>query len=231
MTAPTFTLHESAKNPHADIWFADPPGFTALPLEALLAPPGSPPAVELQAAFAPFLAAAPDELSRQQFIGQVASGQQLLAALREVGTVYCSIGLHRDDTEGGDGRTLLSLFTLGWQDTATAPRAITAARAVATADNRHTHIEFLELPCGPATLSETLRSPAADSGLPQQPLLQIHAHLPAPDGKRLAVLTLSTTAVAHREAYRGILRQIAELVSFDDPLGAVEEGDPSVPLR
>jgi hypothetical protein len=42
--------------------------------------------------------------------------------------------------------------------------------------------------------------------------------LPHPDCKRLVVLTLSTTAVARRDQYRAILHQIAETVSFDDPL-------------
>ncbi|MFE0795633.1 hypothetical protein [Streptomyces mutabilis] len=62
--------------------------------------------------------------------------------------------------------------------------------------------------------------PAANSSVPQLPLLQIHAHLPHPDCKRLAVLTLSTTATARREEYRAILRQVVETVRFEKPLGA-----------
>ncbi|WP_371548854.1 hypothetical protein OG266_27165 [Streptomyces sp. NBC_00554] len=218
--APHFVVTDSAKDPAADIWFAEPAGFTALPLESLVAPPGSPAADELRTVFTPFLEAAPDELIRQQFVAQAAASQQMLGALCEVGTVHCSIGLHRDDvdeTASGDGQPLISLFTLSWRDTAVAPRAVTAARAVTSAAG-HTHIEYLELPCGPATLSETVRTASADSGLPRLPLLQIHAHLPHPDCKRLVVLTLSTTAVIRREEYRAVLRQIAETVSFDSPL-------------
>ncbi|MFJ8993251.1 hypothetical protein ACIRQH_23000 [Streptomyces sp. NPDC102279] len=48
--------------------------------------------------------------------------------------------------------------------------------------------------------------------------MQIHAHLPHPDGRSLAILTLSTVSVVHREHYRAVLREIAGLVSFDDPL-------------
>ncbi|MDQ1028866.1 hypothetical protein QF035_006448 [Streptomyces umbrinus] len=222
MNSPTFILHDSVKDPDAELWFFEPAGFTALPLDALLPEPGSPAADELRTVAAPFLDAAPNELVRQQFIAHFASGQQLLGALRVVGTVHCSIGVHRDDvgeSSVSNGQPLLSFFTLSWRDTAMAPRGVTAARAVSAAEG-HTHIEYLELPCGPATFSESVRTPSADSGLPQLPLLQVHAHLPHPDCKRLVVLTLSTTAVARRDQYRAILQQIAETVSFENPLEA-----------
>ncbi|MCZ4515766.1 hypothetical protein O3Q52_48210 [Streptomyces sp. ActVer] len=224
MAIPSFTLHNSAKDPTTEIWFAEPPGFTALPLDALLPVPESPAADVLRTALAPFLDAAPDDVLRQQFIAQFAKGQQLLGALREVGTVHFSVGLHRDDIDGTDessGQPLLSFFTLSWRDTAVAPRAVTVARAVTSAQG-HTRIEYLELSCGPATLSETVLKPSADSGLSPAPLVQIHAHLPHPDCKRLVVITLSTTVVARREQYREILQQIAETVSFDNPLAQAE---------
>ncbi|MGP4045534.1 hypothetical protein [Streptomyces sp. 2A115] len=220
MTIPSFTLHDSVKNPTTEVWFAEPPGFTTLPLDALLPAPESPAADVLRTALAPFLDAAPDDVIRQQFIAQFAQGQQLLGALREVGTAHCSVGLHRDDiddADNGSGPPLLSFFTLSWRDTAVAPRAVTAGRAVTSAQG-HTRIEYLELPCGPATFSETVLKPSVDSGLPQAPLIQIHAHLPHPDCKRLVILTLSTTAVARREQYRAILQQVAETVTFDNPL-------------
>ncbi|MFS8202685.1 hypothetical protein ACLVWQ_28870 [Streptomyces sp. CWNU-52B] len=226
MTAtPRFTVDDSAKDPQADIWFAEPAAFTPLPLDLLLAPPASAAADELRMAFAPFLAAAPDELTRQRFVAQVAEGQRLLAALREVGTVHCSIGLHRDDVDdagrSATGELLLSFLTLSWRDTVAASRAATAARAVTSAGEGHTQVEYLELPCGPAAFSETVRTSSAESGLSAQALLQTHGYLPHPDCKRLVVLTLSTTATARREQYRTILRQVAETVSFDSPLTAV----------
>lgn len=219
MTPAAIIVHESVHDSHAELWFAEPAGFTALPWEALLAEPGTPGADSLREAMAPLLASASSEIARQEFIAQVASGQQLLAALREFGTVHCSVGLHRDDIGGGP-RPLLSLFSITWRATATAPRAATAARAV-TASLGHSRIEYVDLPGGPATLSETTVGPAPGSGLPQLPLLQVHAHLPHPDCKRLAVLTLGTTALARRGEYRAILRQVAETVRFADPL-AVE---------
>ncbi|MFF3889474.1 hypothetical protein [Streptomyces sp. NPDC001914] len=219
-TAPHFTVADSAEDPEAEIWFAEPAGFTAVPLDALHPEPGSAAAEQLISAFAPFLEAAPDESARQQFIALFGQGQRLLGALRETGTVHCSIGLHRDDVdegaEGGGG-PLLSFFTVSWRDIAVSPRAVTAARAVSGLDAR-TPVEYAELPCGPVTFSETVHTPGAVEGLPRTPLLQLRAHLPHPDCKRLAVLTLSTTAVGRREHYWAILHRIATLAGFANPL-------------
>ncbi|MET8899347.1 hypothetical protein [Streptomyces sp. NPDC004538] len=218
MKSGAVVIHESVKDPYAELWFAEPAGFTALPLDALLPEPGTGAAEGLRAAVAPLLERVGSETARQDFIAQIASGQQLLAALREFGTVHCSVGLHRDDL-GGSPRPLLSLFSITWRTTATAPRAVTAARAV-TACVGHSRIEYVDLPSGPATLSETTLGPTPGSGLPQLPLLQVHAHLPHPDCKRMAVFTLSTTVPARRGEYRAILRQVVETVRFADPLAA-----------
>ncbi|MFE0102803.1 hypothetical protein [Streptomyces sp. NPDC059009] len=225
-SGPRFTLDDSAADPDADIWFAEPAGFTAIPLAALLNPATSPAANSpVREALAPLLDAAPDDVVRQQFVARLAAAHQLLTYLCEAGTVHCSIGLHQDDaTEDRTPRPtapLLSLLTLAWRQTATAPPAITAARAV-TAAEHHDRIEYLDLPCGPVTLSEAVRTPTPGSGLPPDPLLQVHAHLPHPDGKRLAVLTLSTTAVERRDDYRRLLHQVAELVSFENPVAGSE---------
>ncbi|WP_367043494.1 hypothetical protein [Streptomyces sp. Je 1-332] len=222
MTAPRFILDASAHNAEADIWFAQPAGFTTIPLRALLNPRNSPGAEALRDALAPILDSAKDDLARQQFLIQLARGQELLAALVEARTTRCAIGLHHDDIADSDtgdnnGSYLFSLFTLSWRDIATATPTVTAARAV-TGTEGHTNIEFLELPCGPASFSEVVRTPNAESGLPQDPILQVFAHLPHPDSKRLVVLTLGTTAVHRRAEYRSLIHQIAENVSFEDPL-------------
>ncbi|MFE6164169.1 hypothetical protein ACFQ7F_35220 [Streptomyces sp. NPDC056486] len=222
MTTPRYILDESAHNPEADIWLVEPIGFTRIPIHALLNPPGSPGAEALRDSIAPVLDAFEDDLARQQFLVELAQGQQLLAVLAEAGTTRCSIGLHRDDvadSNSGESNNglLFSLFTLSWRDIATAAPSVTAARAVAGAEG-HTNIEYLELPCGPASFSELVRTPNAESGLPPEPILQVFAHLPHPDGKRLVVLTLGTTAVSRRAEYRSLLHQIAENVSFENPL-------------
>ncbi|MEV7190627.1 hypothetical protein AB0N81_02305 [Streptomyces sp. NPDC093510] len=222
MNTPRFVLDGSVNAPDAHFWFAEPAGFTPIPVDTLLARPGSSGAEVLRTALEPLLASAPNDIARQRFLGQFALIQQLLAALVEATTVHCAIGLHRDDiSTPGESATsaglLFSLFTVSWRDIAPAAPAVTAARAVAGRED-HTHIEYVELPCGPATFSETVRTANADSGLPQNPVLQIFAHLPHPDGKRLVVLALGTTAVSRRAEYRSLLHQIADNVSFEDPL-------------
>ncbi|MCF3129806.1 hypothetical protein IPZ69_05325 [Streptomyces olivochromogenes] len=217
MTLTPFVLDDSVRDPHASIWFAVPASFIELPLGAFLAAPDSIEADALRDALAPMVQAVPYGVARQQFIGQLANAQQLLLALNEVDAVHCSLGLHRDDAEAGDGRTLFSMLTVSWRQIAWSPRAMSAVRAVASGE-RHVHIEYLDLPSGPATISETVRTPAAGSDVPQDPLLQVHAYLPHPDGKRMAILMLNTTATHRREQYRNILRQIAEMVSFENPL-------------
>lgn len=220
MNTPTIILHDSSRDPGAELWFVEPPGFMALPLDVLLPEPGSGLADELRSVAAPFLESAPDEAARQKFIACFASAQPVLSALRDVGTVHCSIGLHSDDVDAAnaqDIRPLFSLFTISWLETSVAPRGVTAARAV-TSVAEQSHVEFLELACGPATLSESSFRAAAESDLPQRPLLQVRAFVPHPDCTRLAVLTLATPAIARREEYRAILRQIAESVCFENPI-------------
>ena len=59
---------------------------------------------------------------------------------------------------------------------------------------------------------------AAEADSRQRSLYEATAYLPFPDGRNLAVLTLTTTAVDARENYRDIHRAMAEMVSFDNPL-------------
>ncbi|MEV2256936.1 hypothetical protein AB0I94_41430 [Streptomyces sp. NPDC050147] len=228
MSTPEFILDKSVNEPGGDIWFAIPAGFTSIPIDALLNAPESAGANALRASIEPILEALPEEFARQKCLTQVAVGQKMLASLVEIGTTHCSIGVHRDDGSGGDKgdhgdgggssvNYLFSLFTLSWRDIAVAAPAVTAARAVVGAEG-HTNIEYLELPCGPASFSELVRTPDSDYDPSQTPLLQIFAHLPHPDGKRLVSLTLGTTAVHRRAEYRSLLHHIAENVSFENPL-------------
>ncbi|WP_407565313.1 hypothetical protein [Streptomyces sp. 184] len=209
----TYILSDSVTAPDREAWFALPAGFTTLPLDALTAPPDHPDATRLRDAVEPLLAAAPEGVVREQLVGQLASAQRMLLALRQEGVVHCSLGLHRDDA--GDGRVLTSFFAFRWQEISRSPRHLTAARAVATG---HDRIEVLDLPCGPAALGDTTMTVAPDLGLPVKRLLQVHAYLPHPDGCRLVVLTLTTAAVNRRAHYRAMLRDVAEHVSFENPL-------------
>ncbi|MFF4273323.1 hypothetical protein [Streptomyces sp. NPDC001536] len=216
---PNLVIDPSATEPGDGIWFALPAGFTALSLAALVASPETAASERFHKAMEPVLDTAPDDESRQQFVTTLAAAEQMFRKLTDEGTVHCSVGVHNDDTENSVGGALLSMFTITWVDTSWAPRAVTAARAITEAEG-HAHIEYAELACGPASFSETLRTPTVESGLPRNPLLQIHAHLPHPDGTSLALLTLSTASVARREEYRTILRTMAETVSFEDPFAS-----------
>lgn len=167
---------------------------------------------------APLLCSVRDEATRRRFFTGLTAAHRMLCALRSEGTVHCSLGLHRDDAASDDGGVLLSFFTITWMNTSWAPRGVTAARAVTTAEG-HGNITYEELDCGPVAFSETLRTPRPGSGLPELPLLQFYAHVPHPDGTSLVLLILSTTATSHRDAYRTLLRRITERVTFDVPRG------------
>lgn len=219
---PTLQVHPSVKEPGDGLWFVTPPGFVALPLGVLGGEADLPRGEEFGRALAPLLDSGPDEMTRQRFLAELGRLCAMFRVLRREHTVHCSLGLHRDDTGEVDGGVLTSLFTITWVPTSWAPPGVTAARAVAAAEG-HAHVEFAELACGPATFSEILRTPTAESGLPRLPLLQLHAHLPHPDGTRLALLTVSTAALAHREHYRRILRDLAGMVSFEDPFAPAGE--------
>lgn len=181
MSSPTIVIDDSVGDARSELWFAEPPGFIALPLDALLADPGSPAAEGLRVAVAPLLDAAPGGPARQGFVAQLAQGQQMLAALCQFGTVHCSVGLHRDDIDAsGAAAHLLSFLTITWHSTSVAPRAVTAARAVTSASGGHTHVACVDLPSGPATLSETTVGPAPGSGLPSSPSFKSTPTSPTP---------------------------------------------------
>ncbi|AUH42659.1 hypothetical protein [Streptomyces sp. CMB-StM0423] len=209
----TYVLSDSVTQPDREAWFALPAGFTTLPLDALTAQSDTTDASRLREVVDDLLAGVPDGVGRQRVIGQLAGAQRMMLALREEGVVHCSLGLHRDDD--GDGRLLTSFFTFRWQEISRAPLHLTAARAVAAG---HDRIEVLDLPCGPAAIGEAAMRVAPDLGIAVERLLQIHAYLPHPDGSRLAVLTLTTPAPHRRAHYRAMLHDVAEHVSFDDPL-------------
>ncbi|MGW5650989.1 hypothetical protein [Streptomyces humi] len=204
MSGGAYVIDESARRADTDVWFALPPGFVPLPLE------------ELTAARDPERTA-----GRLTGLGPVLRLAHLFLA---AGAVRCCLGLHADDQ--ADGGPLLSLFTLAWRPTGWAPRSVLAARAAsgsATAE----YLETLELPCGPAALVQTrLEAPSELDLHTPGGLLQITAHIPCPDGRRMAILSLATTAVERARLYRDLLRGIAGTVSFEDPLPVVSDDVP-----
>ncbi|MEU2424471.1 hypothetical protein ABZ619_26220 [Streptomyces sp. NPDC007851] len=204
MSDGAFVIDESARRADTDVWFALPPGFVPLPLE------------ELTAADDPARTA-----GRLSGLGPVL---RLARLFLEAGAVRCCLGLHTDDE--ADGGPLLSLFTLAWRAAGWAPRSVLAARA-ASGPAAAEHLETLELPCGPAALVQTRLEVPSELGLHAPGgLLQITAHVPCPDGRRIAILSLATTAAERARPYRDLLRDVARTVSFEDPLPAVSDDVP-----
>ncbi|MDQ1016583.1 hypothetical protein [Streptomyces afghaniensis] len=213
MSSDTFVIDPSARMPDADIWFALPAGFVPVPLTDLVAAEEAPTSAEGQRYSLEALAAmwTGPEHSRQ-LPELLAPVRRLAHVLAYSGVIHCSVGMHRDDE--GDGSLLLSLFTLGWRETSWAPRGVMAGRAAAGMADA-SHVEALDLPCGPATLVESRTSPqVADE---TQELLQVIVYVPFPDARKLAILTLSTVAVHRSGHYRDLLRETARMVTFDNP--------------
>ncbi|MFF4897020.1 hypothetical protein [Streptomyces sp. NPDC001068] len=202
MSGVAYVIDASTRSKDADVWFALPPGFVALPVEGLTADGGHP---------------------AQETDSSTVSDPALRLAhlLLAAGAVHVSLGLHGDDEDGGG--PLLSLFTLAWRDTEWSPRSVLAARAVCGLENAD-HIETLELPSGPASLAQTRIAAPPELGLTVgRQLLQITAYVPCPDGRRIAILSLATTHVERAIHYRALLRDIAGTVSFENPLPDVPD--------
>ncbi|MFI5683774.1 hypothetical protein [Streptomyces sp. NPDC051636] len=212
MSGTPFLIDDSARSQEADIWFALPAGFVALPLLEL---GSSPEKAELGDTLRPLLEALPAAEVRQRLVSGFAPIRRMAQVLLETGAVHWSLGLHADDE--GDESPLLSLFTLAWRTTAWAPRSVIAARAAVGSGNAE-HIEALDLPCGPASLVQERLTMLPETGLSKQELLQVTAYVPCPDGVRIAILTLATTAVERAQHYCTLLRHIAHTVSFANPL-------------
>jgi len=219
MNQAPYVIDASARSRDADIWFALPAGFVALPLVELASTASSPKKSGPGEVLRPLLDAIPDVETRQRLLTDFAPLQRMAQASVASGSIHCSLGLHSDDQ--GDGRLLLSVFNLAWRKTAWAPRSVTAARAAVGSEADQ--VEALDLPCGPASIVAKRLTLPLEAPLGQQELLQIAAYVPCPDGVRIAILTLATTAVERAEQYRTVLRDIACTVSFDNPLTDPDE--------
>ncbi|WP_406440073.1 hypothetical protein OHB00_32675 [Streptomyces sp. NBC_00631] len=202
MSGAAYVIDDSARSEDADVWFALPPGFVSLPLNELAA-------------------AARDTAQTEDPMTGSGPVLRLAQLLLETDAVHCCLGLHADDE--GDCGPLLSLFTLAWRGTDWAPRSVLAGRAAVGAQGAD-HIETLDLPCGPASLVQTRLNEPPELGLgAPSGLLQVTAYVPCLDGRRIAILSLATTAVERAQHYRALLRDIASTVSFEDPLSEVSD--------
>ncbi|CAL9403750.1 hypothetical protein SUDANB6_01510 [Streptomyces sp. enrichment culture] len=207
-----YVIDDSALERGCDLWFAIPPGFSEVSLGDLLSPPDSEKGQRVVEAVNAILTLVPTE-SRDDFLTQLASARELAMLMVKEGVVHLSIGTHQAD----DGRVLESFLTITQKEVPFSPLKLAAVQA-ATKRRNAAPVAVADLSCGPAAFVEAeVELPAAVD--PQQRwMYEITAYLPYPGGRKLAVLTLTTTAVEAREHYRDIHRAIAETVSFDNPL-------------
>ncbi|MEU6283911.1 hypothetical protein [Streptomyces sp. NPDC047028] len=216
MTSPLYMIDESALSEDADVWFVLPPGFVPLPLRELAIAEQNPAmAGRLGDALRPLFEASADAAARQRLLTAFGPVLRMAQVLLSVDTVHCCVGLHVDDV--GDGDLLLSMFTLTWKATNWAPRRVLVARALAGAQGTE-YRERLDLPCGPAAFVQSrLTGPPEVGPVAGRQLLQVTAHVPCTEGRRIAILTLATTATERAQEYRCLLRDIARSVSFENP--------------
>ncbi|MEU4096069.1 hypothetical protein [Streptomyces sp. NPDC026673] len=201
-----YAVDDSALRGDCAIWFALPPGFVEIPYDALLAESGTEQAARLIEAIGALLELVPEE-RQEAFVEDLREARLISELLRAEGTVHCSIGVH----EGDDGALVHSVFTIMWRETPWMPPVLGAAKAAMAVRDADT-VEYADLPCGPAALTESiLRAEGRE-------VYQATAHLAHPGGRHLAVLTLGTTAAAAHGHYRDILGAAARMVSFDNPL-------------
>jgi hypothetical protein len=201
-----YAVDDSATRPGCDLWFALPPGFVDIPYTPLLAEPDTDQAHQLLDAVHTLLELVPQD-KHEAFLAGLAEAQVMSELLRRQGTVHCSMGLH----EGDDGALLHSVLTIMWLHTPWTPPKLGAAKAALALESADA-VELADLPCGPAAITESLVETEG------QQLFRLTGYLPHPDGRRIAVLTLSTTAVSAAGHYRDILSGLVRMVSFDNPL-------------
>lgn len=207
-----YAVDDSALRPGCDLWFALPPGFAEIPFTDLFSDPGSPEGARVVAAVDSLLELVPQE-QRAEFVGRLGEAQTVVGMMVREGLIHLSLGAHAAD----DGAVLESVLTINRKEVPFSPPKLMAVKA-ATARQSALPVAVVDLPCGPGAFTEAVMELPAEADPGQRSLYQATAYLPYPDGKKLAVLTLTSTSVRAREFYRDIHRAIAETVSFDNPL-------------
>ncbi|GGZ39150.1 hypothetical protein [Streptomyces poonensis] len=207
-----YAIDESAMQRDCDMWFAMPPGYVEIPFRDLFSDPDSPEGARVVEAINSLLELVPEE-KRDDFLAQLAEARGLTLEMQREGVVHFSIGAHQAD----DGSMLESVVTLARREIPWTPPKLAAVQA-ATARKNALPVAVADLPCGPGAFTEALLELPAEADSQRRSLYEATAYLPFPDGRNLAILTLTTTAVNAREHYRDIHRGMAEMVSFDNPL-------------
>ncbi|WP_210582693.1 hypothetical protein [Streptomyces sp. GESEQ-4] len=214
---PRLLIDDSARDPSSKIWYALPGGYFDIPLDALDAEPGSEHEARLKYLMALVADCAP-EAERDRYAGTVQDVRHMVRYMRTEGIIGCSLGMHYAD----DGSSAASVITVALKDIEWAPPKLTAVRAVSLRECPE-NVGLLTLPGGrPGSMSDTLVTTPAVTGMAAQELYQCNLYVPAPSGVQLAVLTLSTVAVNSRRHYRDLMESIAHTVTFQDPMPEIE---------
>ncbi|MFK8848032.1 hypothetical protein [Streptomyces sp. Ac-502] len=193
-----FAIDGSAMSAECDIWFALPPGFVEVPLV---------PGADATADEWELLSTLVPEEQYGAFRERMQEARAMGVLLARSGAVHLSIGVHHDESDG----VVHSVFLIKWQELPWTPPKLAAAKA-ALASGGARSADLVDLPCGPAAVAESLDHREG------QEVFQMTAYLPHPEGRRVAVLALSTTAESGHEHYRDVFHGIIGMVSFDNPL-------------
>ncbi|MFG2211046.1 hypothetical protein [Streptomyces sp. NPDC048638] len=180
--------------------YTSPPGFVEVPLAPVPDTSGAADGLELLAALVP-------EEQYGSFRSSLDEARAMGGLLARTGAVHLSMGVH--DDESGD--VLRSVFLIKWEEMPWTPPKLAATKA-ALASSGSREAELIDLPCGPAAVVESLTEREGEK------VFQMTGYLPHPEGRRVAVLALSTTACSNHEHYRDMSHGIARMVSFDNPL-------------
>ena len=204
---PEYAVDESALRHDCDLWFALPPGFVEVPVDALAGAPTQEQTEALLEAVTSLLDLLPPE-RQEEFLTHLKEATALPGVLRQAGMSHCCLGLHLGD----DGRLLQSVLTVVWREHPWTPPKLTAARAALAVSEDTLSADYVNLPCGPGALTETIAERA------DQKVYQATGYLPHPDGRQLVIVTLSSPAVEARGYFRDMLDGIVRMVSFENPL-------------
>ncbi|NEY31223.1 hypothetical protein GTU99_03205 [Streptomyces sp. PRKS01-65] len=207
-----YAIDESALGRTCDLWFALPPGYVEVPFRDLFTRPDSPEGGRVDEVVGWLLKSVPRE-RQAGLLAQLAQARGLTLEMQREGVVSFAIGAHKAD----GGAMLESVITLARREIPWTPPKLAAVRA-ATARRNALPVDVADLPCGPGAFIEAVVELPAEADAQRRSLYEATAYLPFPDGRNLAILTLTTTAVDAREHYRAIHCGMAEMVSFDNPL-------------
>ncbi|MFF5102115.1 hypothetical protein [Streptomyces sp. NPDC000134] len=211
------------------LWFLAPEGFFALPLSSRAEQ-----ITDRVSSFVRELYSRGDESVWEPAVPYYAAIADMMGS---AGLSYAALGLfstadEADDTDGSAERHEPSegvaqcALTVGivatdhaGQDTDVVAQGILATLAA----DPYNDAVWLDLPCGPAVSSITLREyrlgPEVTASTEETTLLtgQIQVHIPFPTGPCTAVFTLHTASMDHWTAIYRLMSAILQTVSFTDP--------------